>query len=188
MAQTTPSNGSKKFTKIDNNKVILAITKKFNDSFRKDEKALSSKAIGFNNLVKLASEVDGLKATLNQIVLNDDIPNLSTWRLNRVSLEIGEKLSKHFDTKDIDLGADGKKEDLAKKIIEGLNSIYKSSIKEDSTPKQVKMVDVADLFNAKGIELPSIKNLDTTIKFSKAKIIDLSDKAVDTLINKLGGK
>lgn len=185
MAQPTPN---KKFTKIDNNKVILAVTKKFNEFFRKDEKPLTSKAIGFNNLVKLAGEVDGLKATLNQIVLNDDIPNLSTWRLNRASLEIGEKLSKHFDTKGIDLGADGKKEDLAKKVIEGLNSIYKDSIKEDATPKQIKLVDVMDLFNAKGLDMPNIKNLEVTIKFSKAKIIDLSDKAVDTLINKIGEK
>ena len=183
MAQVKDNN-SKEFTRVDNEILKLAIVKKYNDIFRKDD--TPSKDINWNGLAKLKEGNESLKKAMTDLLINDKV-NPSNFKVSKMSVEVGEALNSSFDTKGIDLGTDGKREQLAKQVMTNLNSVYKEAIKENATSKQVKLVDVVDLYNLKGLTFPNLKELETTIRVSKAKISDLSEKALNKITKDLQG-
>ena len=183
MAKDTES--KKVFTKAENERLKNAITQKYNELYRKDEKGLNPKAIKFNHLNALKKDIDGLGATLNKIVSSDMIGNLSTWKVANMSLEVGELLGKHFDTSKIDLGLDGKIEDIAVKVNEELNKVYNPKI--DKTARQLKMVDLVNVFHIKGLSFPSLYS-EGVGRLDKAKVNDLTESAVRKINKALGEK
>ena len=181
MAQVKDNN-SKEFTRVDNEILKLAIVKKYNDIFRKDD--TPSKDINWNGLAKLKEGNESLKKAMTDLLINDKV-NPSNFKVSKMSVEVGEALNSSFDTKGIDLGAEGKKEQLSKLVMSGLNGIYTGAIKDGATSKQVKLIDIIDLLNAKGLEIPNFKNLETMKRVSKAKVSDLSEKAIEKILKQL---
>ena len=185
----TPNNNGKgketekKISKVDIEILKIAITNEYNTHFRKDDKPLNVGNIKWNNLNQLKDKVQGLDGTIKSIVTDDLIGNFSSWKLSNLSEEIAERLIKHFNIQGIDLGLDGKREQLAKIIVNTINNVYNTEW--DKTARQIKLIDVLDVYNLKGKDLPSIKNLETTLRPTKAKVSDLSDKAVERLLNDL---
>lgn len=168
-----------KFSKVDNEILKLAIVKEYNDTYRKGEVPL--KDINWNGLAKLKEGNENLKKAMTNLLIDDAI-NPSSFKVNKMSIEVGEALKDSFNTNGIDLGVEGKKEQLAKQTITLLNAVYNGAIKEDATSKQVKLIDIIDLFNVKGLDFPNLKNLDTTVRVSKNRIANLSETAIDKLI------
>ena len=183
MAKDTES--KKVFSKAENERLKNAITQKYNELYRKDEKGLNPKAIRFNHLNALKKDIEGLGTTLKNIISNDMIGNLSTWKVSNMSLEVGELLSKHFDISKIDLGLEGKIENIAVIINEELNKVYNPKI--DKTARQLKMIDLVNVFHIKGVSFPSLYS-EGVGRLDKAKVSDLSESAVEKINKALGGK
>ena len=185
----TPNNNGKgketekKISKVDIEILKIAITNEYNTHFRKDDKPLNVGNIKWNNLNQLKDKVQGLDGTIKSIVTDDLIGNFSSWKLSNLSEEIAERLNKHFDTKGIDLGLNGKKEQVAKIIVNTINSVYNTEW--DKTSKQIKVIDLLDVYNLKGKDLPNLKNLEMTLRPTKAKISDLSEKAINRILDDL---